>query len=170
MKQVGRETTKLTHRGPQGDQGREQGQVQVPRLRIRKRVAWTIPVCRHLRRECSSLERQWLGTGRPSEGFAGSRGERQGLLLPPPRSYVDRLIASVRTNSEVPEDRPESSRAQPITMAEWVGAEVVERLLRLQISDGAQQSVQATALPRISARPWAAGEPAWPGAQPRLGR
>lgn len=53
-------------------------------------------------------------------------------------------------------------------MAEWGGgAEVVERLLRLQISDGAQQSVQATALPRISARPWAAGEPAWPGAQPR---
>lgn len=46
---------------------------------------------------------QWLGTGRPSEGFAGSWGERQGLLLPPPRSYVARLIASVRTNLEVPE-------------------------------------------------------------------
>lgn len=47
-----------------------------------------------------------------------------------------------------------------------MGAEVVEIHLAPPDSEGAQQSVQATALPRLRLRPWAAGEPAWPGAQP----
>ena len=74
------------------------------RLKIRKnQSSLSILVCRHLVERVSESGCQWLVTGRPSEGFAGAWGEGQGRLVPPPCSYMARLIASVRTDLELPE-------------------------------------------------------------------
>lgn len=101
------------------------------RLRIgKKQSSLSIPVCRHLVERVFESGCQWLGIGRPSEGFACAWDEGQALLVPPPRSYVARLTASVRSDLELPEGQARKfpGPADHHGRVGW-GAEVVERLL-----------------------------------------